>query len=128
MAPITSPAVFIKYCVERDSWSDNVTNTADHPPKELKTAILCGNAVILTFSPEYMPRTAPKTIVALISNLLSVAEKTRHEKMAKNIPTIPSKFPLTAVLGDDSILIETISKKDEPKYSKFGMNIIIFSP
>ena len=52
MAPITSPKVFIMYCVEKLSCSDKEIQTAERPPKELNTAIIWGKAVIFTFCPE----------------------------------------------------------------------------
>ena len=59
MAPTIPPRISAG---EKVCMSPIAIQTTAPPPRPLRSATICGNDVILIFSPKYMPMSAPKMI------------------------------------------------------------------
>src|SRR5437764_1388992 len=79
--------------------SASETRAAAPPPTPLKSATICGIAVIFTLRAATAPKTPPTAIPTRISQTLSICFCAKVTPIAISIPTAPIQFPRRAVAG-----------------------------
>ncbi len=87
--------------------SESATSAAAPPPTPLKTATICGIAVIRTFRAPTTPTTLPITSPATISAQFSRPSSRSVVAIARSIPAPPTQFPLRACRGEERNFRET---------------------
>ena len=78
------------------------TNAETPPPNPLKTATICGMAVICTVRDMYTPITEPTTRPMIIHSGSTMSAFTRVNTTARSMPTAESMLPERAVAGERS--------------------------
>ena len=89
-------------------YSAAAMRAAAPPPTPLKSATICGIAVIFTSRAEATPITVPIAIPTRISQYWSMSSSRNVKKIAIAIPTAAIQFPERAVGGEDRRRIPTM--------------------